>query len=345
MNFDSFIRNIKWRFGRTFFSKEKQEWQKVIFAIEDFRNGKRIPLNEYSPNEPIKDHEEKKVICIYDGKIKNGGLADRLRGIISVYKICKELDIEFKLIFNSPIELQQFLKPNKINWQITEEELNYNTNITDICYIDTLTGSDYEAAKQKKWFRKELKKQYKEFHIRTNALFSYSGDYSALFHELFKPSEKLQASINKHKELLGNEYISTSFRFMNLLGDFNETAGICDQLPIEGKEELIGRSLKQLESLHRQFPEKEILVNSDSTTFLEHASNLEYVYIISGNITHIDAQSTNDEYIVYEKTFLDFFMIANAKKIFLLRSGQMYNSGYPYAASKIYNKPFEIIEF
>jgi hypothetical protein len=38
-------------------------------------------------------------------------------------------------------------------------------------------------------------------------------------------------------------------------------------------------------------------------------------------------------------------MIANAEKIYLLRTEQMYDSGYPFAASKIYNKPFEKIEF
>ena len=345
MDFDSFIRNIRWRFGKIFYSHERQKWQQALYVNEDFKKGKIIPLQEYSPNKPVKAIERKRVICIYDGKTKNGGLADRLRGIISVYEACKELGLEFKIIFTSPFKLQQFLEPNNVDWQITKEELNYNTNVTDICYIDTLTGSDYEAAKQKKWFRKEFKKQYKEFHIRTNALFSYKGHYSSLFHELFRPSEKLQTSINKQKEILNHEYISTSFRFMNLLGDFNETMGICTQLPKEEKEGLIEKSLKQLEALHKQFPEKEILVNSDSVTFLEHASNFEFVYIIPGNVTHIDANGSNDEYEVYEKTFLDFFMIANAEKIYLLRTGNMYNSGYPYAASLIYNKPFEKIEF
>ena len=132
---------------------------------------------------------------------------------------------------------------------------------------------------------------------------------------------------------------------MNLLGDFNETTGICAQLSKKEKEILIEKSLKQLEALHEQFPKKKILVNSDSVTFLKHVPNFEFVYTIPGNITHIDANDSNDEYEVYEKTFLDFLMIANAEKIYLLRTGNMYNSGYPYAASLIYNKPFEIIEF
>lgn len=345
MDFDSFIRNIKWRLGKIFYSHERQKWQKTIFVNEDFKNGKIIPLKEYSTNEPIKAIERKRVICIYDGKTKNGGLADRLRGIVSVYKICKEQGLEFKIIFNSPFKLEKFIAPNIVDWHIAEQELNYNTKITDVCYIDTLTGSNYEAGKQEEWFTKEFRKGYKEYHVRTNAIFSYKSDYSTLFNELFTPSSRLQASIDREKSNLGTQYISTSFRFMNLLGDFNETTGICAQLPKGEKEELIEKNLKQLEALHKQFPEKKILVNSDSVTFLKHASNFEFVYIIPGNVTHIDANGYNDEYEVYEKTFLDFLMIANAEKIYLLRTGNMYNSGYPYAASLIYNRSFEKVEF
>lgn len=328
-----------------FYSQERQGWQKTLFVNEDFKEGKIIPLQEYSPNKPIKVFDTKRVVCLYDGKIRNGGLADRLRGIISIYKVCKKKGLEFKVIFNSPFKLEEFLETNIIDWRITEEELNYNTKVTDICYIDTQTGSDYEAAKQEKWFAKEFKKNYNEFHVRTNALFSYKSEYSKLFDELFKPSARLQASIEREKSNLGAHYISTSFRFMNLLGDFNETTGISSQLPNGEKEELIEKNLKQLKALHKQFPEIKILVNSDSTTFLGRAAGLEFVYTIPGSITHIDAQNAYDGYAVYEKTFLDFLMIANAEKIYLLCTGKMYNSGYPYAASKIYNKPFKRIEF
>ena len=111
------------------------------------------------------------------------------------------------------------------------------------------------------------------------------------------------------------------------------------------KESLITRCIEQIEELHEKNPSKRVLVNSDSCTFLQRAAELDYVYTIPGNITHIDGKNSSDEYSAYEKTFLDFFMIANAERIYLLRTGQMYNSGYPFAASKIYNKPFEKIEF
>ena len=103
-----------------------------------------------------------------------------MRGIVSVYEICKEQDIDFKIIFTNPFNLSDFLIPNKINWEIKENELNYNTNITDLCYIDTLAGSEYEAKKQKQWFRREFKKKYKEYHVRTNASKIYNKPFEKI---------------------------------------------------------------------------------------------------------------------------------------------------------------------
>lgn len=339
------IRNIYWKLSKIFLNRKHLFWRHTIVNDFKFKQGKTIPLDNYSPISPIKVHDKKRVVCICDGKIRQGGLADRLRGIVSVYEVCKEQGIDFKLIFNSPFELSQFLVPNKVNWQIQEDELNYNPKVTDICYIYNLSGTIYEAKKQKLWFHKEFKKAYREYHVRTNAKFSFYSDYATLFNELFKLSPRLQASIDKQKEILGTDYISTSFRFMNLLNDFNETAGVEKDLTKAEIETLINKNLEQIHHLHNKYPDKRILVNSDSATFLQRAVKFDYVYTIPGNITHIDGDNNSDEYSTYEKTFLDFFMIANAERIFLLRTGLMYNSGYPLSASMIYNKPFEKIEF
>lgn len=345
MTLSSLVRNIKWRLSKIFLSENQRLWQNVKKCNDDFRKGCIIPLEEYSTAAPVKNEAKKRVVCIYDGKIKNGGLADRLRGIVSVYEVCKKQSLDFKILFTSPFNLSDFLVPNSINWEIKESELNYNTDITDLCYIDTHTGSNYESKKQEQWFMREFKKKYQEFHVRTNATFSDNGDYSNLFNELFKPSPQLQSSIERQKKILGAGYISTSFRFMNLLDDFNETVELHSKLTKEEQNSLVANNIEQLQLLHNKYPDKRILTNSDSTTFLQAVTKLDYVYVIPGNITHIDGKNSSNGYETYEKTFLDFFMIANAERIYLLRTGQMYNSGYPFAASKIYNKPFEKIEF
>ncbi len=339
MSINILFKKIRFNIERKFFS-----WRVILKKNHDFKNGKIIPLNEYGQDRQIIECR-KRVICIYDNRISSNGLADRLRGIVSTYEVCKQMGLDFKLIFNSPFELNLFLMPNEVNWQISEEELNYNTNITDICYINSFKGNVAEGERQRKWFEEEFKKPYREFHVRTNAHFSYTGNFSELFHELFKFSPRLQTTINRTKAELGDLYVSTSFRFMNMLGDFNETAGIDAKLSNQEKETLISSCIEQIALLHKRHPEQRILVNSDSKTFLQRVSEIKYVYVNAGNITHVDAKDTDNGYETHEKTFVDFFMIANAEKIYLLQTGKMWNSGYPYAASKVYNKEFERIVF
>lgn len=345
MNIHSIIRLIKWRFGKLFYNQEQRLWQKTLFTNEDFKNGKLVPLKEYRKDLPISTYNRKRVVYICDKKISNCGLADRLKGIISIYEICCELNYDFKILFNFPFTLTDFLIPNSHNWYITYKDLNYNPENTDICYIYSIAGTKNEALRQKAWFMKEFKKNYNEFHIRTNARIFDDNKFPILFKRLFKLSERLHTSVDTQLRILGTNYISTSFRFMNLLNDFNETDIQECCLSELQKKELIEQNISQLERLHRKHPNMIILVNSDSITFLSEAKRLKYVYIIPGNITHIDGKNETDAYENYEKTFLDFFMIANAQKIYLLRTGKMYKSGYPGIASLINNVPYEIIEF
>lgn len=321
-------------------------WQKNINNAKNYRNNaKELISNKYHYGSEQAQHNKKRAICIYDGKIKSGGFADRLRGIISIYKTCKETNLDFKLLYSSPFELTRYLEPNKVQWQITEEELNYNLNETDICVIESYRDRIFEKRKQEKWFKKEFNKNYKEFHVRSNACYSYEYNYSELFNELFKPSHILNELINTHKKVLGNDYISTSFRFLDLLGDFNEVYGCSKTLTEEERNELVEKNIQQLEYLHKRFPTHKILVNSDSKTFLAATKKLEYTYIIPGVISHTDNNKAIVPIEAHDKTLTDFFMIANASSIYMFVTGLMRRSGFPYAASLIYNKPFNVISF
>lgn len=313
--------------------------QKFKYLKNDLLNG-----YYYDNNKSNNNNIDKTVVCIFDGRIKHGGLADRLRGIISTFHICKHNNIKFKICFIHPFDLTNYLIPNRIDWIIDPKLLNYNLCDTNVCYLDTNTDTEFEKKKQKSWLNKQLTSSFKEIHVITNAAFSYNESYSVLFNELFKLSPRLENTILKYKKILGSNYLSISCRFLDLLGDFNETYGTNKQLKDEEKENLILANLTQLEQLHLNYPELKILVNSDSITFLNRAKELAYVYVIEGNITHIDNPS-NNSYETYEKTFVDFFMIANAARIYLFKTSLMHNSGYPYAASLIYNKPFKRITF
>lgn len=68
----------------------------------------------------------KLVICMFDGKMRHGGLSDRLRGMISVYKLCEKFKLDFKIYHVSPFLLENYLVPNKIDWSINENDISFN---------------------------------------------------------------------------------------------------------------------------------------------------------------------------------------------------------------------------
>lgn len=291
------------------------------------------------PKEPFQG-----VVCLYEGNVYQGGLADRLRGILSVYKTCKDRGIDFKLHFKHPFDLEWYLQPNQYDWRMLEENIECDTNKVELLVLDATSDDAYSRKKQERWLYNHICMKTKQYHCYTNVCYSYDYDYSVLFSELFALTPRLEHSIEALKQSINQLYISVSARFLDLLGDFNESFGYGMPLPDEQKERLISANLKQIEEFHRQYPHYKILVNSDSITFTERAQAFPYVFVNPGSITHID--NTRDKgYEAFEKTFLDFFMIANAERIYLLKTGRMYKSGYPYAASLINGKPFKVINF
>lgn len=285
------------------------------------------------------------VICIHDGTVKSGGLADRLRGIISVYAVCKEKNLPFRLHFTNPFDLGMFLEPNLYDWRIKTEEVCRDIGQTEIVVLDTTEDSPYHFAKQGEYLHKHLHLRDKQIHVFSNAAYSYTLEYAKLFGELFRPTPRLAKSLAREKVQLGENYFSVSARFLDLLGDFNETFGCGQPLSEQESENLIKNALGEIEKIHQQAPNARILVNSDSTRFLEAAKELPYTYVAPGEVTHIDNVQSDDSYEHYEKTFLDFLLIAGAAEIILLKSGRMHRSGYPYAASLLYARPFREVNF
>lgn len=331
-HFNYFNKYVKWYITRK--KREKQITNQII--------------KRYSFNNPLtyKNFENNYVINIIDGSACSGGLADRIRGIISTYAVCKKNGLKYKLYFSFPFHLQDYLEPADYNWIIDAADICRDSKCCDIIVLDTTEESFYQFSKQQTFLEDKLiESNNKQKHVYTNAGFAYCLDFSSLFNELFKPSERLKSSLDKQKNILGSSYISVSARFLDLLGDFNEMFGYGTPLSDSDSQKLIADSLWQIEKLHSKYPNKRILVNSDSIKFLNASSKYDYTYSIPGTITHIDNNQNDDSYQRYEKTFLDFFMIANASKIFLLKGKLMHRSGYPYAASKIFNKEFNVIEY
>lgn len=289
---------------------------------------------EYYTDTPATS-SKRQVIFMIDGRQKHGGLADRFRSICTIYRWCKENGAEFKLNYSNPFRLEDYLESNEVDW-ICKDGIDYSQNASrPVILFDYLLPMKYH----KKYLDLLLKWSKKSLHIYTYTFFNIKT-YGADFRTLFKPAPRLQQQIDYHTEKIGKPYTAVVTRFQQLLGDFKE--GDFKILSEPDQQELIARCIRKVKELHKDG--EMILCTSDSYTFLQEVSKLDFVYTMPGKVVHID-YNDGANYDTYLKSFLDFYMIAGAQMTHLLQTGDMYRSGFPGAAAIAGDKPWDIIVF
>ena len=66
----------------------------------------KLPLmSSYERGNSVKDDYFRGAILMFDGKANQPGLADCLRGMTTVYHICKTLNLPFKIYYRYPFTL------------------------------------------------------------------------------------------------------------------------------------------------------------------------------------------------------------------------------------------------
>ena len=330
-------------FPKTFLRKEAsvRTRQKLADAVAqaDVQRRNAVPIHGMNHSQTFATS----VVNIFDGSVSSGGWVDRLRGIVSTFLSCESTGRDYRLYFVSPFRLEDYLVPNEVDWRIHKHDLTFSSSETENVIVDTLIGDRREKREQREQLMQGLEKSRdKQTHVYTNAAFCYDDDFAAVFRRLFKPSGRLQMAINERRVYTTKKYVTVSARFLNLMGDFNEE-NYSEPLGVDEREVLLEACKRQVVALRERYPKHKIVVCSDSTTFLKSIRSLKYTYVIPGQVSHIDNDGVHD-YEYYEKTFTDFFIISQADKVFLLTGGGLMKSGYPYAAARIGEKPFETIE-
>lgn len=328
-----------------------REW---VFT-SNFNDDYELIKAEYSLR-LVKEKVPTLVIFCLDGRTSTVGLADRLKGMISCYAYAKAINVPYRIEHIVPFDLADFWVPNNYDWRLKTGEKSYNllyANPVSLLLfryprifgqIPIIRRRKYQYFTSMRLFRINKKRQH---HLYSNNL-SYIGEinkryhknytFGELFQELFKPSSLLEKKINEQGIKKG-EYISVSFRFMQLLGDFKDVWG--DILSVEDRIDLINRSVSIVQSLYQR-EQKSILVTSDSHVFIDAVSTLNYVYIIPGKIGHIGWSGGNE---IYEKTFLDFYMISQASHVYMAHSGKMWKSAFAKTAAMTTNTPYDEISY
>lgn len=336
-------RYVQRHIRRMLYSNRYYNW--FVFSRRLSKEWKKTIESHYSCNPCVMVKGKKTVVFLCNGFVEHGGLADRLKGIVSTYAVCKDLGLDFRILFTSPFRLTDYLLPNGYNWQIDEKDVLFDSAVSEVVALEIGEETEWQGRKQYEYLRRHIgKSSASQVHVCTNAHFCYYGDFSALFHELFRPTPRLQSVVTDCISAMAPCYISVSARFIGNLGDFVDTQK-ADALPQKDRELLLGKCMEQVETLHRLHPECRILVCSDSEKFLNVAETLPYTYIYKGEIRHLDVPADECNYGTFEKTFVDFLLIAGAAEVFRLDTCWTHSSGFPYMASRVGSRPFHSIKF
>jgi len=285
---------------------------------------------------------KKQIIFMVDGRTEAGGLCDRFRGIISTYQWAQQNGFDFRIHYISPIRLEDYLVPKEYDWRIDSEDVSYNSDFSKPIYLHS-ESNNFQKFFFRRMLRKHIRGNYYQYHVYSNILAVSENYFRHTFKKLFALADPIQREIDSHLGAIGGEYIALSFRFQQLLGDFKDGAG--DILSEEDRQKIIEKNLTRLQELKEETGAKIVLVCSDSVLFTKAASKFDYVYVIPGEIAHID-YCYDQNFSLHLKTFVDFFMISHAERVYLLATGKMYpQSAFAQFAAWIEKKPFKLIRF
>lgn len=305
--------------------------QRYVNDVRFFYKNIRLYISYFSLKKD-KNIEGNTLYFVFDHQQTHPGLADRLKVICCAYYIAKINSFDFKIIFDTPFLLQDYLEPNKINWKGQWDDLSYSFKNARLLAYNGMGKIPHLNNKIKQYIiRNYIGKNI----LECNNIPNWEKIWRDCYNYLFKPSQKL-LDVIQVSNLVPRKYIAVHLRFVNALEHFED--GYYNKLNLKRQEQLICKCLSVLYDLKykEHFP---IVVFSDSNKFLEIVK-LKGFTVIEGNVGHISFNSDSDTVL---KTFLDFYLIGQSKKAFRIVSHEMYNTTFSYYAALAGGATFETI--
>lgn len=262
------------------------------------------------------------IYLIFDPKLEHPGLADRLKVICCCYYIAKINHFNFKIIFETPFALSDYLIPNKVDWKASVNDLSYSLQNSRLLAYNG--GGKIPKLNPKI-------KQYHIYHyigkniLQCNNIKNWEEIWRECYQELFKPSEYLNNLLST-QNIIPKNYIAVHLRFVNALGNFEK--GFYNKISEDQRNKLINKCLSLIDEIKNK-NSKELIIFSDSSLFLGHAVQHGYK-TLNGNIGHI---SYCQDHSIFDKVFIDFYAIGLADTVYRIKTKELYNTTFSYYAS------------
>jgi len=297
-----------------------------------------------------KDKAYERILIYYCSEFSAaGGLTDRLKGIVSAYRISLVSQRKFKIIFNKPFKLTKIFSEKEVHWDIVSES-EQKKLLSLAAHYDFIDQTNLSVAEKE--IQKTLKDRSKIIALRVNQDYSsIVSSYSDVDHKswrrcFFSLFELNACSRDLYDHYLNahdwNRIIGIHCRFVNLLGDKLESR---KEISESAKTELITKITNLLKKMVSTHKGDKILLCSDSNIFLTSIRQNEILknkyIIIEGTPRHSEKNRIGDKEL--QKIVADFFLLAECRKVYSIRCDGMYPSAFPEYAAKINNKHFETI--
>lgn len=262
---------------------------------------------------------------IFEPGKKHPGLADRIKAIISCYDWAKMNGYQFKVYFETPFRLCEYLKP-QFDW---------------CCSLDEVEYSVFDTKFVEEHFREnpiELEKD-KQYHCYT-----YDGHhmprvfpdsnyrFSDLFHEMFEPCDEIKKMYLEYG-IKEKSYVSCHFRFVNALEKFENTFFENHLETQEEREQLIHRCKKGLLKVIAENKDKDVYVFSDSKVFLDNIGDIPVKVLPHDDVCHVSEGAKDASTL---KSFFDIFVMSKGSKVYRFCAPELYSiSHYALLAATI----------
>lgn len=265
------------------------------------------------------------------------GLADRLKAIIAAYNQAKQNNLKFKIVYKIPFSLEDYLMPvdSEDTWIANYQDLEYSFLYTR--FVNEKNGWILHAQKGI---------QYHCYNYKGDLLpevFPDSGyEWHQLFRELFRPNDEILKAIADTKLEQGS-YIAVHLRFVNALENFEDSYynGLSTEAEKRDLIQRCRRGVKDIIEKARDEGMENVVLFSDSRRFLEEVSDLPVIILDSTSLGHVSYTNAHNQII---KTFLDFFLISRAKRVYRIGAKEMYlSSCFALCAARAGNVEFNSV--